>query len=383
MPYKGTRRKKHRTHKSDADGIDQGKQSSTQEAAPPPRLVAYHHGPADPSMDELVADWRKVFLPHTFSKLKKHSKNSVKDFIAISVPLGLTHMHIFGSAQHGATLRIGRVPHGPTLLFRVESYTTSRDVISKQKRQYMGGHTQFTTPPLVLLNNFKPSQEEPQVELMTQMLQSMVPPVAVQTTSELNKINRVVLFHHLPQEDGLIEVRHYTVIARSVSLSRAVQKLRDGLLPRSIGTAESISEVLTHDAALSDTDGEGEEVSLPEEVFFKRQQGRCRVKLVELGPRMTLKLLRVEVGLCEGEVIWHRYIEKTPEEVIKTRHAAKKRENMKRQRVKEQEENVARKKDAKGRKIRGRNARGDTGDEDSGPADFDEVHQDNDTLQGY
>merc|ERR1712000_8536 len=42
---------------------------------------------------------------------------------------------------------------------------------------------------------------------------------------------------------------------------------------------------------------------------------RRAVKLVELGPRMRLRLTKVEEGLCSGKVMWHEYIHKNKEEI--------------------------------------------------------------------
>ena len=38
------------------------------------------------------------------------------------------------------------------------------------------------------------------------------------------------------------------------------------------------------------------------------------MKLQELGPRLTLQLVKGEEGLYEGQVLFHRYIQKTEEE---------------------------------------------------------------------
>ena len=37
------------------------------------------------------------------------------------------------------------------------------------------------------------------------------------------------------------------------------------------------------------------------------------VRLVELGPRMSLKLVKIEEGLLDGEILHHEFVEKTDE----------------------------------------------------------------------
>lgn len=50
---------------------------------------------------------------------------------------------------------------------------------------------------------------------------------------------------------------------------------------------------------------------------------KSAVRLIELGPRIRMELLKIEEGLVEGEVLYHKYIQKTEEEkkVIKLRRA--------------------------------------------------------------
>lgn len=45
-------------------------------------------------------------------------------------------------------------------------------------------------------------------------------------------------------------------------------------------------------------------------------------RLVELGPRMTLSLMKITVGVDDGEVLYHSYITKTKNEVDQLRREA-------------------------------------------------------------
>lgn len=44
------------------------------------------------------------------------------------------------------------------------------------------------------------------------------------------------------------------------------------------------------------------------------EMGKSAVRLSEIGPRLTLQLIKVEEGLLEGEVLYHELIIKTEEE---------------------------------------------------------------------
>lgn len=48
--------------------------------------------------------------------------------------------------------------------------------------------------------------------------------------------------------------------------------------------------------------------------------------MFELGPRMKLQLVKIEEGIMTGEVLFHEFIKKTPEEIkaLKARIKAKK-----------------------------------------------------------
>lgn len=56
------------------------------------------------------------------------------------------------------------------------------------------------------------------------------------------------------------------------------------------------------------------------------EQGKSAVRLSELGPRLTLQLIKVEDGLLDGAVLYHDYIHKTEEEklAIQKKREAKK-----------------------------------------------------------
>ncbi|KAF2457766.1 Brix domain-containing protein [Lineolata rhizophorae] len=76
------------------------------------------------------------------------------------------------------------------------------------------------------------------------------------------------------------------------------------------------------------------------------------VKLVELGPRMRLRLVKVEEGVCEGKVLWHEYVRKSGKEVREQEAVWEKRRKEKEERRKVQKENVERKRREREEKVR-------------------------------
>lgn len=60
------------------------------------------------------------------------------------------------------------------------------------------------------------------------------------------------------------------------------------------------------------------QVTLPQKLTTRgnMEGATSSIKLSELGPRLTLQLIKVEDGLLDGEVLYHNHIEKTDEEKI-------------------------------------------------------------------
>ena len=51
-------------------------------------------------------------------------------------------------------------------------------------------------------------------------------------------------------------------------------------------------------------------------------------------------MIKVEEGLCNGEVLYHKHVQKTPEEVAQLRKESSRRESLKAMRKAEQKRNV-------------------------------------------
>lgn len=73
------------------------------------------------------------------------------------------------------------------------------------------------------------------------------------------------------------------------------------------------------------------------------KSNQSAIRLTEIGPRMTMELVKIEDGLCDGEVLYHTYVSKTSEEVTELRKRTMEKKRLKEQRKREQEENVKRK----------------------------------------
>lgn len=88
------------------------------------------------------------------------------------------------------------------------------------------------------------------------------------------------------------------------------------------------------------------------------------IKLQELGPRMTLRLTKVEEGLCGGKIMWHEYISKSAKEAKQQEKTWEQRKSLKEERKRIQKENVEAKKALKTSQRGKPRKEGEEGDDD-------------------
>lgn len=250
----------------------------------------------------------------------------------------------------------------------------------------------FTSPPSEDGDNSKKIPKHLE-SLTTSIFQSLFPPIAPQTTP-LSSIRRVLLLNREPADDGsyTLNLRHYAITTKRTGLSKPLRRLnaaeklmkqqqnasksRKGGLPN-LGKLEDIADYMiggeggegyvTDNTSGSevDTDAEVEMLeSTTRKVLNTKAKQRARaeakgkdgpgpdvekraVKLVELGPRMKLRMTKVEEGVCDGKVMWHEYLHKTKEEMKELDKMWEKRRQEKALRKKIQKENVEKKKKTK------------------------------------
>jgi ribosome biogenesis protein SSF1/2 len=75
------------------------------------------------------------------------------------------------------------------------------------------------------------------------------------------------------------------------------------------------------------------------------QSQQSAMKLMELGPRLSLELFKVERGMCEGDVLFHKFEHKTPAEAAALKSKVEGAKQLKEERRRVQEENVKRKRE--------------------------------------
>lgn len=219
--------------------------------------------------------------------------------------------------------------------------------------------------------------------LTTTIFQSLFPPISPQTTP-LSSIKRVLLVNRVKTEDGtyVLELRHYAITTKRTGLSRPLRRInaankliksgtrKKGGLPN-LGKMEDISDFILGgedgagymtDATSGsevDTDAEVEVVETrAKKILAKRRKEKDgaegnnvekrAIKLIELGPRMKLRMTKVEEGVCSGKIMWHEYVHKSKDQIKALDKVWEKRRQEKELRKRIQKENVEKKKIAKG-----------------------------------
>ena len=181
-------------------------------------------------MDPTLPNYQNLHLcPHS------GKKNSLKDFVSAAGTFGVSHMMIMTQTENGNYLRVIKNPKGPTFVFKIEEYALARDVVKftqATKRHSKIFAQTLQAAPLLIMNGFGNREENDPFKLASLMLQSMFPPIKVQSMN-LSTCKRVVLFNvkedaDAADEDGLgpvIEFRHYGVSARQRAVNRGIKKL--------------------------------------------------------------------------------------------------------------------------------------------------------------
>ncbi|KAF2712515.1 Brix-domain-containing protein [Pleomassaria siparia CBS 279.74] len=417
------------------------RQSATDKATKKPNdgkpksmVIRIGAGEVGASVSQLVKDVRQVMEPDTAVRLKERRANKLRDYTTMCGPLGVSHLLLFSRSEAGNTnLRLARTPKGPTLHFRVEKYSLCKDVMKSLKHP-ISGSNDFHVAPLLVMNNFVTSDAMRETlgdaappkhleKLVTDMFQGLFPPIQPHTTP-LHTIKRVLLLNREPPQEGdngtcTISLRHYKITTKVTGLPKAIRRLhaaeklmgskekKKKALP-DLGGLEDVADYMLDPSAAgytsaSDTEIETDaevEVSAPvtRRVLSKRERDKGEagengrkamssnnkprvekraVKLVELGPRLKLRLTKVEEDICSGKVMWHEFINKSTAEVQELDKKWDIRNKEKEARRKIQRENIEKKRKDKAEKPKKEGEKDDEEDEEMDD-EYDDYDMDDD-----
>ncbi|KAK0870072.1 rRNA-binding ribosome biosynthesis protein [Friedmanniomyces endolithicus] len=377
------------------------------ERTPKSMVIRIGASEVGPSVTQLVRDVRTMMEPQTATRLRERRSNKLRDYTTMAGPLGVSHLLLFSKSSSGNTnMRLALTPRGPTFHFRVEKYSLCKDVQKSMRRPKIGANDNHLTPPLLVMNHFTTQpkegvngeQQPPQIpkhleSLTTTVFQSLFPPINP-TTTPLKGIKRVLLLDRKPSDPAsdsasyILDLRHFAIETRTAkSVPKVLRKLdaaeklkhpggqkrKRGALPN-LGKLDDVADYLLDPHAADgftsgsdsepDTDAEVEVLAPIAQRVQRRNTKKSSddaarsssdrrdprvnvekkgIKLHELGPRLRLRLTKVEEGVCAGKVMWHEYIHKTKEELKRMDRVHEVRRQEKEARKREQRANVERK----------------------------------------
>ena len=96
----------------------------------------------------------------------------------------------------------------------------------------------------------------------------------------------------------------------------------------------------------------GSKVTLPEDYQDKKKDTQVAIRLHELGPRLQLRLIKIQEGFCRGNVVFHAHQTKTAKEVKQQLDSLKSQRELKAKRKATQEENVRKKQEKKNKGVK-------------------------------
>lgn len=349
MPKRGRRRTKNRTHVTETN---EGATSALQDKLDKvPRSLVVRRGKTAHEVAELVQDLRQMMLPYTalhFQEDPKNRKMTLQKYAkTLAQPMGITHLLAFSQNEDRLNLRIGRTPSGPTLHFRVHQFSLRTHIQRLQRRPVSLTSALTSNPPIVVTNNFG---DESHQKLLRITFQNLFPATNVRTV-QLNDCRRVVLFNLVKDDDEnrqMVQVRHYAIQSQPTGVHRRVRRLVQAKVPNLRRLTDMAEYLQGQSDAASDSEVEDEDqvVELCDEYKGQKAHQKSALKLVELGPRLSMELLKVEQGLGSGGVLYHAHIRKSKEEAAALEKAKEKERLLKIQRRQTQEANVQRKREA-------------------------------------
>lgn len=251
--------------------------------------------------------------------------------------------------------------------------------------------------PLVILNGFgahshshqtdqqqafgnKSAEKHNRVEayhkqLMSVMFKHMFAPMNV-IKMKLSQCKRVVFFNYDCERD-CVQVRHYRIQLASdlKGVSKGIKKIMKAKRVR-LGSRSNVNDALPDLSGYEDVtdyveqnENENENASENEselddddqhtKVVHDRVQQHIYnynkgehdntsfVRLQEIGPRMSLQLIKIEELLNDGKVLYHRYVQKTEQERRELQESKDRHTKLKQERRVTQQLNVQRKQDMK------------------------------------
>ncbi|XP_065319008.1 protein Peter pan-like isoform X1 [Gordionus sp. m RMFG-2023] len=324
----GKKRKKGKCAKN-AQNSEGGTYIEEENVIHAPHVLIINRGHLPSRLMELIKNTRSIFEPYTSSKLKVRSSNTFKDFVSIAGTFHIHHIISFSMTETAYNMRICRVPHGPTLFFKLIGATLAREV-DQLIRKPIKNKALFSDHPLLIMSGF--NKLDMHHKILSNTFQNMIPSIDIIKVN-LNKIKRCLLIRYDTKND-VIDIRHYAIKVNPCGINKGLTKIVKGKKVPNMSDFNDIHDYVTRDQVSEseiEIDGPENQIVLPQNISGKGniKSHQSAIRLVEMGPRISLKLIKIEDGLCQGKVIYHHYIKKSPDELSRLEEIHRKKRKLK------------------------------------------------------
>ena len=293
---------------------------------------------------------RLVMYPYTLINLKESKKNNIKDFLSLVDIYGLSHMLMFTNTEKNSYLHFAKMPKGPTVTFAIKKYLLASDLFTNTEKDKIPLVKNYGNIPLLIMSGFNnskiPEEYSAPIKIVSMLFQSFFPPVNLGEV-QIKKFKRVVLINlKLDKENDKpeIEFRHYNIELQKYSTKKTISNLINNLgKVKDLSNFNNISDyILKHTGYSSCSDNEEEaKCEIIDEKNNKNE--KTTIKLKEIGPRINLRIFKIQEGFFKGNVVYHSLIKKSRKEIYEILTEKKIKEKEKKERQKIQEENVIKK----------------------------------------
>lgn len=306
-----------------------------------PKVFVLKRGNPLPAVQDLVKDFRKVLSPNCALKLKEKKHNKLKDFVNIATNLGVTHLCAFHSTETANFMKVSRLPNGPTLNFKIHEFSLMRDVKGSQKRPYNSAKD-YDFAPLLVLNGM--TGKASHVKTAQEVVKNMFQPIDVRKF-QMSANKRVAMMNYDEAKDEY-EFRHYSIIQKQGGVSKGVNKLLRKRRKNDLSRSNDISDYVTNGGYASDSEVED---NVPVPLATKDNQN-VAINLIEQGPRLKLKLFKIEEGVCTGNALYEQKIAKADGEYELQKERFEAQAELKKKHEQEKKERKQKKKDLRSRR---------------------------------
>lgn len=295
---------------------------------------------------------REMMYPFTAMKLKESGKAKIKEILHTTKNFGVTNLLMLNSKGKRNILKMAHIPDGPTFTFEIKSFNLNRDLQALIPRNKNVQLTHLGAP-LAIIKGFNADNakiDKRNLHLMNSMFNNMFPKLSYFNKVNAGTFKRAILFYY-DSEKNTVEIRNYYIKRAFTGLNKNIKKILNANKIPDFSQMEDVADLFAKDdVILSDSDIDAlpnNKVEIEDKVLGKKDKQQVNIRLYETGPRLTLKLIKIEEEFLKGEVLYHALVEKTEEEKEALKKNIIEKEDTKFKNKKVQEENVKRKAELK------------------------------------